>query len=137
MSSAWTNRLTAKALSRTRDFTALARPYDETNANDDHGRNGREDYSVLLLAPDSITLTVTQPAYAGPWTTRASGDTTSATAGWGTRRTGTATTATMSWTTRASGSENTSIMAWAPRRTGTTTTTTAAWTTRRTGTLTS
>ena len=137
MSSDWTNRLTAKALSRTRDFTALARPYDETNANDDHGRNGREDYSVLLLAPDSITLTVTQPAYAGPWTTRASGDTTSATAGWGTRRTGTATTATMSWTTRAAGTETTELMAWSTRSAGLATTATAAWTNRRTGTLTS
>lgn len=137
MSSAWTNRLAAKALSRNRDFYGIARPYIETNANDDHGRPGREDYSVLLLAPASVTLTVTQPPYTGPWTTRASGDATTATTVWASRRTGSTTTATMSWTTRASGSETTSIMAWGPRRTGTTTTATAAWINRRTGTATS
>jgi len=67
MSSAWGTRISAKALSRERAFFALAVPYVESNINDDHGRPGREDYSILLLVPDTIDETVTQPAWTGPW----------------------------------------------------------------------
>ena len=136
MSSEWGTRISAKALSRERSFFALATPYVETNANDDHGRPGREDYSILLLAPDTIDETVTQPAWTGPWITRRSGTATTATSVRATRRPGTTTTATSVRATRRTGTTTTATSARATRRTGTTTTATSAWASRRTGTAT-
>lgn len=101
----------------------MARPYDVTNANDDHGRPGREDYSILLLAPDSISLDAVQPAWSGPWATRTQGNTASADAAWAARVTGEGTTASAAWAARQQSTTTSENSAWAGRCVGVTQTT--------------
>jgi hypothetical protein len=131
----WQARISSKALSRAGDFYALARPYDLSNINDDHERAGREDYSVVLLDPEVMTLAVSAAAWTGPWVTRRQG-TGTAGAGWAPRRQGTGASAGMGWAPRRSGAAVSAVMSWAPRRTGTTATVDMSWALRRSGGLT-
>jgi hypothetical protein len=133
---AYASRTGPRALSRAADFYALATPYDQSNINDDHGRPGREDYSVLLLAPAALTLTVTAPAWTGPWTPRTAGTATTATSQRAARRTGTTATPTSVRTARRTGTATTPASVRAARRTGTTATATSTWASRITGTAT-
>jgi hypothetical protein len=132
LSSNWQTRA-SRILTRAQDWPALAVPYDQSNINDDHGRDGRRDYSVLLLAAEVMTLTVTAAAWGGPWTTRRTG-TLAVDSAWTARRQASLTTPVSAWAARRPGTGTTATAGWAARRSDTITTNASAWATRREGT---
>ena len=66
----WTSRIAPRARDRTRNYRGYAPRFAESNINDDHGRPGRLDYSVLLLPPETLTLTATGAPVADGFTER-------------------------------------------------------------------
>lgn len=69
----WTPRVAIRTPDRRRSRLFFA-PYEETNAGDDHGRAGREDYSVKLLAPvEPGPVIVLKPIGWRRWTSRRTG----------------------------------------------------------------
>lgn len=131
MASKWQTRA-SRILTRAQDWPGLAVAYDQSNINDDHGRPGRRDYSVLLLAPQVMTLTVTAAPAGLPWVTRRAG-TAAVDAAWMARRQASLATPVAAWAARRAGTSTTAVAAWAGRRGGAQTTDASAWAARRSG----
>jgi hypothetical protein len=130
-------------LSRTRDrlkhYVFGVAPYVESNANDDHAKARRLDYSVLMLPVGSTPAAVrsAQPGSRGPWTNRVTGATATGFVAWTLRVAGNGETRQAPWIERRAGNQATGTITYLFRAEGTRTTPATAWQTRRTGTLSS
>jgi hypothetical protein len=135
----WTMRL-RNTPSRLKNYLFGAMPYVESNANDDHARPGRKDYSVLLAPPapnQRPAVRGQRPVNVGPWTVRVTCTTPTGYAIWTLRGAGAGETGQTAWHARHTSTAGTGTVIYLFRAEGLRTTPLAAWSTRRTGTTTS
>jgi hypothetical protein len=133
----WRPLVSQRQPSRVENYYALAPAFVPSNVNDDHGRRGRKDYSVLLLAPDMVSLAPTVGAAQRRFEQRASGVRSSASTVWKARSVGSASSNVETFALLRSGVLSSRDAYWAPRITKIADSQTIEWALRRAGEATS